>query len=572
MSDPLNHFRKMSSAPSSKEEYDAWLRADDTIALLKINIHENELVVYSGLWRRFIHGVLVPANLVDPPDTEDLLRWNCNAGSSWGISHGGDPRSIWISPPLDHTGSDTIDQGEQFVFNRFFAGRLGDKNYFELSQKFVHVSDLHFVPERNAYCRLDDRGDIDEVVRIVTFPDEGDEFGGTVITVQRRALDEYMAFLDVVMVRTFEFARFRSVTLDGWNNPTPNLIGEGDLAYRLAIQKGHASYLRGYQVVRGKVARDELVVQYSLGQSESKDYVSFIARDWKNGGEIKEISCAPDATANYFVDSPLPFEMTPAFFRPDVLLKYKADSEKYQLGDRSISCREAWHLQTYDINSAGQVHTYLVYLRSLPYEEQIYWKSFNEAPKAPLSARAIATDFKGEWNLEYDPLQSVKEFCRKLYHRQVPFWTLRSEGLFNQVHYPVTSSPDEWANELLQLDKLVVEGFEGRWLRKRAAAYGRTVNANAGSITLVEQCLVGLEFEDDHARNVVKPLRSLHSLRTKLKGHASDASATEIKKKVLSGHRTYKAHFQALCQGCDEALRTISEAFDQPPSPSAPRE
>ena len=148
MSDPLNHFRKMSSAPSSKEEYDAWLRADDTIALLKINIHENELVVYSGLWRRFIHGVLVPANLVDPPDTEDLLRWNCNAGSSWGISHGGDPRSIWISPPLDHTGSDTIDQGEQFVFNRFFAGRLGDKNYFELSQKFVHVSDLHFVPER----------------------------------------------------------------------------------------------------------------------------------------------------------------------------------------------------------------------------------------------------------------------------------------------------------------------------------------------------------------------------------------------------------------------------------------
>ena len=122
---------------------------------------------------------------------------------------------------MEHTGSDTIDQGEQFVFYRFFAGRLGDKNYFEVCQKFVHLSDLHFVPERNAYCRLDDHGDIDKVVRIVTFPDKGDEFGGTVITVQRRALDDYMALLDVVMVRTFEFDRSDAGQLPGIELPTP---------------------------------------------------------------------------------------------------------------------------------------------------------------------------------------------------------------------------------------------------------------------------------------------------------------------------------------------------------------
>ena len=112
-----------------------------------------------------------------------------------------------------------------------------------------------------------------------------------------------MALLNVVMVHTFEFVRFRSMALNGWVNPEPSLTGEGDLAYRFGIQKGHASHLRGYQVVRVKVTRGELLVQYSLGQSESKDYVSFIARDWKNGGAIKEISCAPDATANYFLDS-----------------------------------------------------------------------------------------------------------------------------------------------------------------------------------------------------------------------------------------------------------------------------
>jgi hypothetical protein len=91
-----------------------------------------------------------------------------------------------------------------------------------------------------------------------------------------------------------------------------------------------------------------------------------------------------------------------------VLLKYKADSEKYRLQDRSISCRGAWHLDTYDINEAGQIHTYLIYLRNLPYEEQLYWKAFNEEPKAPISKRAVATDFEGSWDLEYDSLQSLK--------------------------------------------------------------------------------------------------------------------------------------------------------------------
>jgi len=72
---------------------------------------------------------------------------------------------------------------------------------------------------------------------------------------------------------------------------------------------------------------------------------------------ITEISCNPTCLANYFTKSDLPFEISPAFFRPEVLLRYKSDPDKYELTIRSISCRDAWYLQTYDINDAGQVHT-----------------------------------------------------------------------------------------------------------------------------------------------------------------------------------------------------------------------
>ena len=143
--------------------------------------------------------------------------------------------------------------------------------------------------------------------------------------------------------------------------------------------------------------------------------------DWKNG-VVREISTEPGNTANYFTKSGLPFEVSPAFFRPDVLLRYKSDSDKYTLQDRSISCRGAWHLQTYDINEAGQVHTYIVYLRSLPYEEQLYWKAHNEAPKASISKRAFRSDFEGRWENEYDALQNLREEVRRLNEKAPPWW------------------------------------------------------------------------------------------------------------------------------------------------------
>lgn len=140
---------------------------------------------------------------------------------------------------------------------------------------------------------------------------------------------------------------------------------------------------------------------------EPKQYASFLTQDWKNK-RLTEVSCAPDAMASYFVkDSPLPFETSPVFFNGAVLDKYIADPEKYSLEPRSISCRNAWHLQTYDVNTDGQVHTYLKYLGDLPYSEQLYWKAFNERPKSPISRRAFKTDFEGQWCDDPDPLRNL---------------------------------------------------------------------------------------------------------------------------------------------------------------------
>lgn len=563
MATPVDALKQMSIPPTEETSFNTWLQLEDAIAFLKDNTRDDQFVLYASLPNVFIHAMLVPSEYVTPPNIDDLMLWNCNPYDlGWGVVTSYHPRpSIAISPPLDGTGSETLDKGEQLIFAREFEGRVGEKRYFEILQKFLHVSDLHYLEERKAYCRLDRHGDVEDVVRIIKIPTSaGQMYGGTIVTVTREVLDRYATLTDSTIVRTFDFTRASFSRFGGWREghdaPTTPM---GDLFFRTHIETGNASYIRGCQVVRSQVSKEDIMEEFHPGSKRNAQYATFIAHDWKNQ-VVKEISCAPGATANYFTPSDLPFEVSPAFFRPEVLSKYKADSEKYRLEERTIFCRGTWYLKNYDVNEAGQVHTYLAYLRNLPYEEQLHWKAHNEAPKGTISRRAFLSDFEGCWEHPYDPLESMKEHVRKLKDEQVPWWTLHSEDAIGRSHYPITASPDEWANEILHLDQLIVEPFEKAWFKNELLQLGKKPDPKVGSLILTEECLAEWGQDRDEAKSVVSPLRTLHELRSKLKGHAvGESTQTQLRQQALNEHGSYKVHFRVLCRACDESLRKITE-------------
>jgi hypothetical protein len=141
------------------------------------------------------------------------------------------------------------------------------------------------------------------------------------------------------------------------------------------------------------------------------------------------------------------------------LHRFKADPEKYSLDDRSISCRNAWYLKSFDINEAGQVHAYIGDLARLPIEEQRYWQSFNEWPKETISKRAHENDILGEFSSEYDPLHLLKYKIGKLNVAPPDWWQPRGEAYMDAARYPATDSTLEWANEIMAFDQVLVEGF-----------------------------------------------------------------------------------------------------------------
>jgi hypothetical protein len=408
-----------------KENPAAWLdAAEDGIEFLKQNAFSDYVVLYASMPHVLIHAVLVPLNAVTPADQNDLLRGHIDVDDSWCIQRsygGGDGHRVYLEPPLTHPGCKSLVGGEKLIFYRSFNGMRNHRPAIELSQKLVHSLDIHHLPERHAYCRLDERGDIEDVITV--FSDSAEEPYGylKVVAISAKDLVEYMALSKQALVRKFDFTRVPPGGFSGWDGGQHSQPIAPDLFYNSALLPGRASYANGCQILRSSVTEEEIVERWKASlDTKNKKYETFKIQDWKNN-RLVEISCAPEALSNYFVKSDKPFETSPAFFRPEVLQKYKADPDKYELQDRSITCRNAWHLQTYDINDAGQVHTYIIYLSSLPYEEQQYWRTFNEWPKEPISKRAFQTDFEGKWSLESDPLWDLKRTVADLDKRK-PHW------------------------------------------------------------------------------------------------------------------------------------------------------
>lgn len=313
-------------------------------------------------------------------------------------------------------------------------------------------------------------------------------------------------------------------------------------------------------IIRSNISK-ESIYKKICNEDEDKQYETFIAYNRKNK-KIEEISCAPECLASYFEeDSALPFEISPAFFNPEILAKYKANPDKYKIEHRRITCRDTWQLRTFDINKAGQVHTYLRYLKELPYEEQQYWKSFNEPPIGSISARAFQTDIMGEYSTEPDPLQNIISVLQNLKESNTTWWQVKSEKLFSQVQYPITEEKHEWASAIVQLDQLIIEGFNYKFLQKKLRE--KNIKPNSSSLLgLLKENLIGMGYETDLAEKIIYSFKNLRRMRNKIV-HVEVDAEQEIKRRILKEHGTYRNHFEALCEDCHESLVTLKEAFEQ---------
>jgi hypothetical protein len=557
----IETISQVDALPSDAQAFAEWIKADAHLAFLRDNANTNEVVVYASGEYTFVHSLIVPNERLSPPDQDDLLSWNCNAYTSIAsYVSGGGQEGVWLERGVTSTGTKTLQGALQLVFARGFEGWSGrGRNYLELHQEYAHVTGIHWRPEKRAYCRFNGDGDLESIVSVTNRDDKGSTM--SLATFRWEPLEEYLVASNASLVRMFDFALFRKTRFSGWSNgPEQKIQDTDDFFYRRRVTGAQAAYTRGVQIVRPRRTMEAVhkaVVGESFGD-QNKQYAEFIAWDWRNK-QISKISTDPSASTNYFVakDNELPYELSPAFFRPEVLSKYKTDREKYTVGERDVSCRAAWHLKGIDVNDAGQVHAYIVYLRNLPYSEQLHWLSFNEEPKTGIAQRAVTTDFKGEFSDLPNPLEKLLSIVQRWDHDGVPWWTLRDDNLVGRVNIPLTSSRDEWAESFMDLAKLVVEGFETKPIRVRLDQAQVPYIQDDKTIALLEKLL----NKDGKATVKLIGLRTVQHLRSKAKGHVGGSDSDDLAQSALTDHETFANHFKHVCQLVANDLETIEKRF-----------
>lgn len=551
--------------------FDQWLAMADVRQYLATSVG-GVIPLYwiggKGTSSFYLVSVLLPRRLLRPEQREVLLEWGFSPyEGQWGYSYSmtnGKPTGHRLTAPFEGAQPAMLQRAIPIIIARENSCYKDRRVYFELNPQIAHVHDLHWMEERSAYCTLDVQGDIRDVVSIGT-----ESYRGPV-TIAEDVLMKHLLLGDLVLVRFFDVDRRRTsdVPLPEASDyaSTERWDAEGILARWTPIRgvtgEIERAFLRGYQIIAPPTDRQRR--RALLDARQARQYCTFLAHDWKHD-RVAEVFCDPDQLGNYFVESPYPFEHSPAFFKRKVLLRYQSDSDKYTIEERTITCRSSWSLR-YDINTAGQVQVYLKDLSGLPYQEQLYWKSFNEPPNGGLSLRSLKTDFLGEWYDEPNPLRDLKRLLEDFPHATTPAGTVevwqRPTGaeadLADRIHYLATTASDEWERAIVVLNKLVVEGLNLRHLRRLAEFLG-IEHTKLGSITLLREVLTTRGVAGDVIHSVIEPLRELQELRSQFASHRKGDAAAATLKRIRKQYKDLATHYTALVTQVYEGMTLLAQ-------------
>lgn len=127
-----------------------------------------------------------------------------------------------------------------------------------------------------------------------------------------------MALSGTALVLRFDFTRVDYGNFPGWGDIQRFTKEYGNLFVHGGVG-GLGSYANGAYIIRPQVTVDQLVQAWKEDESSAnRQYATYKIFDRKNNRNV-ETSCAPGSITNYLTRSDLPKEISPAFFRPEVL-------------------------------------------------------------------------------------------------------------------------------------------------------------------------------------------------------------------------------------------------------------
>ena len=510
--------------------------------------------VYGGRkddkWDIFFQSYLVPADRTeeqlktDTYDAYGLLRPGVTVNGAW--DSGEAAYYKW--------GNNT--SIEPLVIKRDYNDLARDN--IEIVEEFRFLFNLYYNSQSKEYV------DLENDTSVVKISDDN------LVSIHKRYLKSYLAIKNMALIIHID-SRCTDIVEDIF--PTDSFDYRNDdntVFYTVNIGRGHNgiqeenfSILFGKKVLFGCKLKDCNIWPYN----EKKQYIEFIVGVDDNGREL-HYTCDPSKLSNYFGANPdAPHYLTPIFFDSAVLSKYYSNPEKYKVDDGIIRCGTLWSLYI-DNQNTGYVSAYLGDLgRNLPSEqEQYYWRGFNKALDAKLSATKFKRDFMAlpassqsqDFVFKNTYVKTNRQFAEKA--GWPLFLELDEQDRYNfeGLRIPINNSIVEMDMLVLSLVKVLLDSLNEKEIVSHLTG---TYEKLVGSISKLEvwfqeKQLTGYQ---DH----IKFLRNLQELRSSGTGHRKGKSYQKISKVFDIQKENYTETFSNILESATLFLNYINTHIEE---------
>lgn len=348
---------------------------------------------------------------------------------------------------------------EPLIIVRDFHGIK--KSYVEVSEEFRHFHNLFEERDNGVFIKIKDNGDEEEIVTI----------DNEIVRIQVKAIKQFLALKDMSLAVYFTIDCHTVETLQelGIEEDTINK-GNTEIIYYFLVKnwrfsdeyKTH-SRLMGKRIIPGYSKNNSGMWPYV----DNKKYIEFIT-GINEKGEINTYTSNPDELANYFGANPqAPHFLTAIAFNREVLKKYLGQPEKYSVEDGYLRCGGLWGVPIDNNHQEAVIVVFLGDLGRLPYEEQLYWRSFNLTSKGKTSEVNFKRSFLAEFTEPTNIDLVLKSNYQKLQNNWLSYfgWNLYDPLTAGDQHYfetlriPLTNDQAEFDKQILAMAKLFVDAI-----------------------------------------------------------------------------------------------------------------
>lgn len=368
----------------------------------------------------------------------------------------------------------TLNEAEPLVLIREFDGFA--ESVIEISEEFRLFHNLY--KKNDTYIKFDESGRETIVAKIEN----------KCVFIRLYELRQFLAAKNMIFVLEYQITNYSEQSLEELELRDDTIQKTNSFSYTFSLSTfGKEFCIEGMNSgsrLLGKKLIEPLPIEkcgvYPFDNMDSK-FVDFIVATTEEGENI-ELTCNPDVlTRDKY--------LTKVCFKKEVLDKYCNKPSTFKVEPSILRCGTKWSLFIDNERNDNIVTVWLGDLGvNLPYEEQLYWKSFNIPVQGEMSdtffSQQILCQFQNSTQL--DALLKYKYEKVKEFSKQSLGWPIfldlepGDQHYFDGIRIPSSDEEKDFDSIILGLTKTLIDSINEKEIGKELKQKGISITDEEG--------------------------------------------------------------------------------------------